>query len=292
MYYYIVNPAAGGARINKIQDKLIERLKRLGIYGDFVKSTGADDVGKLAKLGISKGYKTIVAVGGDGTINEVMNAILEHPKVALGIIPMGTTNDLADALGITDWFQATGILAARKIEEIPLGHVGDRVFVTSVTVGFDPKIARLKQLSKGNFSERVRSALGIFGQASSYRHISANIRFDKKYEVEAECFNIVVASGIFSPVYLGKNRADTNKIFDTVVITKIPGAKALKYGYGSNTKEIEKNKISVFHADTIEIDSKKPTEVTADGQVVGTTPVKIGKTDQTIRVIVSKRRKI
>jgi diacylglycerol kinase (ATP) len=292
MYYYIVNPAAGGARINKIQDRLVERLKRLGIYGDFVKSTGPEDVGKLAKLGIRQGYKTIVAVGGDGTINEVMNAILEHPKVALGIIPMGTTNDLADALGIGDWVQATNILAARKIEEIPLGQVGDRVFVTSVSVGFDPKIARLKQLSKGSFGEKVRSALGMLGQASAYRPIQANIRFDKKYEVEAECFNIVVASGIFSPVFLSKSREKTNKIFDTVVITKIPGSKALKYGYGSSTKEIEKNKISVLHSDTIEIETKKPTEVTADGQVIGTTPVKIGKTEQTVRVIVSKRRKI
>lgn len=292
MYYYIVNPAAGGARINKIQDRLVERLKRLGIYGEFVKSTGGNDVAKLAKLGISKGYKTIVAVGGDGTINEVMNAILDNPKVALGIIPMGTTNDLADALGITDWYQSTGILAARKIEEVSLGHVGDRVFITSVTVGFDPKIARLKQLSKGNFADRVRSALGIFGQASSYRPIKATIRFDRKYEVEADCFNIVVASGIFSPVYLGKNRVQTGKIFDTVVISKIPGAKALKYGYGASRSEIEKNKISVFHADSVEIETKKPTEVTADGQVVGTTPVKIGKTDQSVRVIVSKRRKI
>lgn len=291
MYYYIVNPAAGGARINKIQEKLTERLKRLGIFGEFVKSTGPDDVGKLARMGIKKGYKTIVAVGGDGTINEVMNAVLDFPKVALGIIPMGTTNDLADALGISDWFQATNILAARKIEEVPLGRVGDRVFVTSVTVGFDPKIARLKQLSKGNAVDKFRSALGMFGQASAYRPINAIVKFDNKFEIESECFNVIVASGIFSPVYLAEKHKDTTKIFDTVVISKIPGAKALKYGYGS-VKEIEKNKISVFHADSIEIDAKKPTEVSADGQVIGTTPVKIGATDRTVRVIVSKNRKI
>jgi diacylglycerol kinase (ATP) len=288
MYFYIVNPAAGGARINKIQDKLQERLKKLGILGEFVKSTGPDDVAKLAQLGISKGYKTIVAVGGDGTINEVMNVILNKERVALGIIPTGTTNDLAYALGINDWFQATGILSSRKIEEVELGQIGDRYFVTTATVGFESKLSQIKRLSKGSLVDRTRFGLRVFGEASSYKPIHAHLKFDDNYEVEADIFNILVSNVNFSP--FGKKTG--SNLLNTIVMTKIPGAKAFKYGYFNDPKSVELPKISVFHSKNIKITTKEPVDIAADGQIVGQTPTEIKISDRRLRVIVSRKRRI
>ena len=115
MYYYIINPAAGGGKINKIQDKLKERLSALGIAGEFEKSTGSNDIPKLIAIALRKGFKTIVAVGGDGTINEVINTIHGQTNIALGIIPTGNTNELANLIGIPDWQTACNIHAARKV---------------------------------------------------------------------------------------------------------------------------------------------------------------------------------
>jgi diacylglycerol kinase (ATP) len=291
MYYYIVNPAAGGAKINKIQDRLKDRLKRLGIMGEFVKSTGPDDVAKLARLGVERGYKTIVAVGGDGTINEVMNAILDNDKVVLGIIPTGTTNDLADALGIKDWYQATGILASRKIEEVNLGRVADRYFVTTVSIGFESKISNLKRLSRGNIAEKIRFGLGIFKEATTYRPTKAMIKFDDNYDVEADCFNVIVANSNFSPV-VTKRTKKLDNLLNTVVVTKISGSKALRYGYMSDSSVIELPKISVFHSKKITISTKRPVDVSADGQVVARTPVSVIVSDKKVRVIVARKRKI
>lgn len=291
MYYYIVNPAAGGAKINKIQDRLQERLKRLGIMGEFVKSTGPEDVAKLARLGIERGYKTIVAVGGDGTINEVMNAILDNEKVVLGIIPTGTTNDLADALGIKDWFSATGILASRKIEEVNLGKVADRYFVTQVTIGFESRIAGLKRLSKGNIVDKIRFGLGIFKEASTYRPVKANIKFDDNYDISAECFNVIVSNSNFSPITVKKTKK-MEGLLNTVVITKISGSKALRYGYMSDASVIDLPKMSVFHSKKIIISARKAADVSADGQIVARTPVCIRVSDKKVRVIVSRKRKI
>lgn len=290
MYYYIVNPAAGGAKINKIQDRLQERLKRLGIMGEFVKSTGSDDVAKLAKLGVERGFKTIVAVGGDGTINEVMNSILGYEKAVLGIIPTGTTNDLADSLGISDWYTATTILAARKIEEIDLGRVGNRYFVTSVSIGFDPKIAQIKRLSRGNIPDKIRFGLGIFKEATSYRPINATIHFDHNYQVEAECFNIIVSNAQFTPLGNTKQKS-AQTLLDTVVITKIPNSKVLKYGYRADASAIELPKLSVFHSKNITVETRKPVDVSADGQIIGKTPVQLKISDQKLKVIVARKRK-
>lgn len=290
MYYYIVNPAAGGAKINKIQDRLKDRLKRLGIMGEFVKSTGADDVAKLAKLGVERGYKTIVAVGGDGTINEVLNAILPYEKVALGIIPTGTTNDLADAMGIKDWFSATSILASRKIEEVDLGKVGERFFVTSVSIGFDPKIADFKRLSRGNAVDKLKYGLGVFKEATTFKPVQAKLKFDNNYEVEAECFNVIVSNAQFFPL-ANTNPSPKDSLLDTVVITKIPNSKILRYGYLSDPSTIELPKISVFHSKKIEIGSKNPIDIAADGQIIAKTPVEITMADKKLRVIVSRKRK-
>lgn len=291
MYYYIVNPAAGGSKIDKIQTKLKDRLKSLGIMGDFVKSTGPEDIAKLTRLGIEKGYKTIVAVGGDGTINEVMNEILDKEKIVLGIIPTGTTNDLADALGIKNWLSATSILASRKVESIELGVVGNRHFVTSVTVGFDAETSKIKRLSRGNIFEKAKFGSSIITKSASYRPIKADIKFDNDYEVEADCFSIIVSNSKFFPIK-GMKAKTTDNLLDTVVITKIPGYKMLRYGYLSDSSSIELPKISVFHSKIIEINTKKPKNVAADGQVVGKTPIKIGVSDKKLKVIVSRNRKV
>lgn len=290
MYYYIVNPAAGGGKINKIQDRLKERLKRLGIMGEFVKSTGPGDVAKLAKLGVEKGFKTIVAVGGDSTINEVMNAIIGSERVALGIIPTSNTNELALALGITDWYAATGILAARKVEEVDLGRVGDRFFVTSVSVGFEPRVAQIRALAAGNLPTRMRYFLGMFKESTTYRPVSATLKFDGNYEVEAECFNIMVSNAQFSTVKHATIKPN-DSLLDTVVITKIPPSKILKYSYLSDTSAIDLPKISVFHSKKIEIVTREPVDVSIDGQTGVKTPIVMRIADKKLRVIVSRKRK-
>lgn len=290
MYYYIVNPAAGGSKIDKIQDKLKSRLRELGIMGDFVKSTGPEDVAKLARMGIEKGYKTIVAVGGDGTINEVLNEIIGNEKVVLGIIPTGTTNDLADALGIRGWYAATGILASRKVEEIDLGKVAGRYFVTSVSLGFDAEFASVRRLARGNAFEKTRFQANLLSKSASFKPIHALVKFDNNYEVEADCFSIIVSNSKFFPVKMVKT-APKDNLLDTVIITKIPGYKMLKYGYLSDASTIDLPKISVFHSKTIEIETRKPKEVAADGQVIAETPVKIKVADKKLKVIVSRKRK-
>lgn len=290
MYYYIVNPAAGGSKIDKIQDRLKSRLQDLGIMGEFVKSTGPEDVAKLTRMAIDKGYKTIVAVGGDGTINEVMNELIDQPKIVLGIIPIGTTNDLADSLGVHGWFSATGILASRKIEEVNLGKIEDRYFVTSATLGFDAEFSKDKRLIHGNALDKLRFWLRLFSKSASFKPISVKLRFDDDYDVEAEAFSVIVSNARFFPVKHVKNPTDGN-LLDTVVITKIPGYKMLKYGRTSDGGVIELPKISVFHSNQIRLETKKPQEVAADGQVVTKTPATIGLSEKKIRVIVSRKRK-
>lgn len=136
MYYYIVNPASGNGAIDGLQDKLKATLRELKIDGEFAKTLGPGDAAKITSDAISKGAKTLVAVGGSNTVNEVINAVYKQKNsdVAIGMIPIGKNNTLANALGITSWRQGCDALASRRLIEYSLLAVNDYVSVQSLIV--------------------------------------------------------------------------------------------------------------------------------------------------------------
>ena len=288
MYYYIINPASGGGKINKIQDKLKERLKELGIAGEFAKSTGPGDIARLTKMAIERGYKTIVAVGGDGTINEIINAIGDAGS-ALGIIPMGSSNELANMLGITDWQIACNILAARKVENVDLGRINDKLFVTQASIGFDNILFELKRARReGAFGKFAYSAK-LSAAARSFKPIHLEFNFDGKYSVETDCFNFSLSNGAFL-TYLPQKSKPQDNMLDAVLISHLGHSDAVKYGQGTLDLSKKPGQVSVFHTKKIRVTSKEPVMVSADGKAVAETPVTIEVSDRKLRVIVSKKR--
>lgn len=134
MYYYIVNPAAGNSSISSIQSRLKTTLHRLEIDGEFTKTIGSGDALKITKEALRNGFKTIVAVGGGETVNEVVTAVHQTPSkrnIAVGIIPIGKQNILAKHLGITDWKQACEILSWRRLQSYQLLNLNQHVFIYS-----------------------------------------------------------------------------------------------------------------------------------------------------------------
>lgn len=288
MYYYILNPASGGGKINKVQDRLKERLKELGIAGEFVKSTGPGDIARLTKMAIDKGFKTVVAVGGDGTINEIINAIGDS-RVALGIIPMGSSNELANMLGITDWQIACNILAARKVEEVDLGLINDKLFVTAVSIGFDNLLFDLKRNQSNSAMGRFAFMTKLSATARSYKPLHLEFNFDGKYSVETDCFNFSLSNGAFLS-YLPQKSKPQDSMLDAVLISHLGFQDAIKYGQGTLDLGKKLGQVSIFHTKKIRVSSKEPVTVSADGKMIAETPVTIEVSDRKLRVIVSKKR--
>ena len=291
MYYYIINPAAGGGKINKIQEKLKERLTELGIAGEFEKCTGPTDIPKLTKIALQKGFKTIIAVGGDGTINEVINAIDNDCNVVLGIIPTGNTNELANLLGIHDWQSACTILAARKIERVDLGKVNDNVFITSVSLGFDNVISNLKKNQSGSAIAKATYFAKLVKAIKSYKPFEIELAFDHKFQVITDCFNLTISNGTFVDYAPIKPKPQDN-ILDALLINKLNFKEAMLYGQKRlNFDQSKINHLSIFHTQKVLIKTKNPVPVSADGQIVTQTPAIVTLSEQKLKVIVSRHRK-
>src|SRR5476649_2423987 len=160
MYYYVVNPAAGRGQIRGLQDKLRARLDELGIRGEWAKTTGPGEATRMTRAAIAAGHTTIVAVGGDDTVNEVING-MDNGNAAIGIIPIGSANRLAEQIGIVTWPQACEALAARRLTSYSLIAAGQKFFLSTLTLGFETDLDKTIDTSNTSLRARTRQ----FGQS-------------------------------------------------------------------------------------------------------------------------------
>lgn len=147
--YLIVNPIAGKGAASKAIPEIEAQMGSLGIDYDLIVTEYPGHAIELAEEAGSNGYATVVAVGGDGTANEVINGLVQAGKSGqltsnLAVLPVGRGNDFSFGMGVPqDLESACKILAAGKTRKIDIGFVkgGDypegRYFGNGVGIGFD-----------------------------------------------------------------------------------------------------------------------------------------------------------
>jgi YegS/Rv2252/BmrU family lipid kinase len=142
-FFLIVNLIAGQGRCKAIFPSVKRELDKRGIDYDLHYTNEPEEAIDVARMGIESGFTHIVAMGGDGTINEVANGVVGS-DAALAVIPAGTGNDFIRMTGIpSDYRQAVDLLLHGRERTIDLGLVGDdRYFVNGLGVGIDAQVAR------------------------------------------------------------------------------------------------------------------------------------------------------
>lgn len=170
----IANPASGRLAA-RARDDVLERLRH---YFDleYLETTRRDEGLSLAKRASAAGHDLVIAFGGDGHVNEVVNGLAGSGSL-LGIVPGGTMNVFARALGVPNdpIHAADALIANGQRRRIPLGKMDDRYFTFSAGCGFDAEAAGFVEdhlAAKRRFGEPFFywSALRVL--SGSYRHRS------------------------------------------------------------------------------------------------------------------------
>jgi len=127
----IYNPTSGREEIRRRLPDILQRLEQGGIETSCHATTGEGDATVAASEAIERGFDMIIAAGGDGTLYEVINGMAQHEKrPPLGILPLGTTNDFARAVGIPKhWEYAVDLIIGQYKRTIDLGKANDRYFI-------------------------------------------------------------------------------------------------------------------------------------------------------------------
>jgi len=302
MYLFIVNRYAGrGKGKKKWQD--LEQLinaKQIPYQKIFTKYKGhAEEILKQMKE-IEK-YQTVVVVGGDGTLQEVVNGLINNTNilqqknsVLIGVIPAGTGNDFARSLRIP--LQAdqalTHILERKTTKEIDIGRItktdNQRYFVNAVGIGFDGDVAwyannsLLKKLL-GKFIYTYAVLKLIF----SYKPHKLTIKIDGKEQTYTKVWMIVTANLQFygGGMHICPIAMPNDQILNGCVIHGISRFNFLKvFPSVFAGKHIYNQAVTQFTAKEIVI-KEKDLRMHADGESIGNSPIKISLAKERINVI-------
>jgi len=218
---FVINPVSGGKKKTAFNKQVLEVLDLNRFDPTFKVTDHANHAYELAKSAIEEQYDAVIAVGGDGTINEIGSA-LAGCEVPLGIIPEGSGNGLAYYLGIPMNESA----ALRRINrfdsvEIDCGKVGDRYFFNMAGIGFDASV------SDKFASETFRGPVGYLRTAinvlSKYKPRKYSLKIDGKvYEREAFMVSVANSPQYGNNAYIAPNASINDGLLDVCIVHKFP----------------------------------------------------------------------
>ncbi|MCT1532409.1 diacylglycerol kinase family lipid kinase [Sphingobacterium daejeonense] len=218
---FVINPVSGGKKKTAFNKQVLEVLDLNRFDPTFKVTDHANHAYELAKSAIEEQYDAVIAVGGDGTINEIGSA-LAGSEVPLGIIPEGSGNGLAYYLGIPMNESA----ALRRINrfdsvEIDCGKVGDRYFFNMAGIGFDASV------SDKFASETFRGPVGYLRTAinvlSKYKPRKYSLKIDGKvYEREAFMVSVANSPQYGNNAYIAPNASINDGLLDVCIVHKFP----------------------------------------------------------------------
>jgi diacylglycerol kinase (ATP) len=280
----ILNPYAGRWTGQKRRQELENALQNAGIEYELVVTDYPGHGTELAASAVQDGYHPIISAGGDGSLSEVVNGILQGSKilfnedqVPLGMLPLGSANDFAISLGLPkDFTGAAQTIARGNTRRIDIGHViygaekQERYFANNSAIGLEPCVTLVQQGIK-----RLR---GVFRYlVAALIAISRNPQWIMELEWEGGSY-----SGMVNLVTVGNNPLTGGfymtphaNPFDgllTFVYGSIPSRlqilailpRAMKPGKGSY---VEHPAVHEIHSPWLRIHTNTPTPLHADGEI-------------------------
>jgi diacylglycerol kinase (ATP) len=222
---FIINPKSGRKGRFNIEDSIYANLDLSKYDISICYTEYAGHAFTLVYQYAGEGYSKIVAVGGDGTVNEVASAACEL-DISLGILPTGSGNGLARHLGIsTNIAKAIRSLNNCEIKLIDAGKINNTWFFCTCGVGFDAHIGhKFSKGSKRGFFSYVKT---VIREYSDYRPRKYRFWVDgKKYIRRALLITIANASQYGNNAYIAPDACIDDGLFDVGILRPFPAYKA------------------------------------------------------------------
>ena len=179
----ILNPSSGRERGPEHLELLATRLRERYDTVDMSVTTGDGDAERAAALAAEDGCEALFVAGGDGTLNEAMNGLATAGALGaltVGVIPFGTGNDFASALGIpADAEEALDVLLAGRELPVDLGEVNGRVFVNVSGGGFIAEVSTAVTPQLKTIAGRLAYLIGGAQALMEFEPVQASITIDE-----------------------------------------------------------------------------------------------------------------
>lgn len=161
----VLNPYANRWGAKAQAEETAEAFRAAGVECDLVVTETARQGVSIAEAAAREGYDAVVAAGGDGTINEVINGLIraagDGPTVPFGIIPLGTANDFNLMAGLPDAVEdSVRVIVAGKTRRIDAGQVNDRFFINNSAAAMEPMVT-IENIKMTRLSGEIRYIVAL-----------------------------------------------------------------------------------------------------------------------------------
>lgn len=218
---FIVNPISGGKKKTGFEKRALAELDAAVYDARFAITDYPGHAQELARQAISEGVDIVVAVGGDGTINEVASA-LNGTAIPLGIIPEGSGNGLALYLGVPlNERAALRRLSREDFMVIDSGTINGLPFFNMAGIGFDASVS--DRFANANLRGPIGYLKAIVTELSTYKPSRYSLVIDgRSYDREAFMISVANSPQYGNNAYVAPQASVTDGILDVCIIHRFP----------------------------------------------------------------------
>jgi len=283
----ILNPAARSERARRWRS----RVETVARGATICATSRSGEAESMARHAAAEGFEIIVAAGGDGTVNEVVNGIA-GTSAALGLLPMGTMNVFATELGLpaTNLALCWKIIQAQHTRLVDLPRANNKHFVQLAGVGLDAQVVKETSLT-------FKRSFGPLSYLVSAAQIAARrpprLLIESGNAVTDEGSFVLVGNGRLygGPFPFFKHALIDDGLLDVVVFKQLGYLEIIKYLQNVLfSSEIRLPEVEYFQTKQLRVSSEEDVPVEIDGELVGRCPVQFQVHEQKLRVLVPSSR--
>jgi len=279
MYYYIVDPQKISQRdFERVQNLLYSSLSEYRISGEVMRVTGLRSITQLVENAFAHGAKTIVGVGGDDTLTDIVNALRGRDMV-VGFIPIAPS-EIGKILGVNDVQNGAKTIALRRITEMDLGKVNENYFLSKLNFGFSDPEGTWSQ----NFNFKLIQGL------MNLPPIEIKFSADSQYQGSLT----VIAGKIINWRHFTGSEETSNPTdgkLDVLFLPQLSKWQILRFRQEILSGQFEKiPKSSQLHVKKIEILSPVGLALKSGDRILGKTPAIVEILPQALKIIVGRNR--
>jgi len=287
------DPISGGGVGKEYVDDVVEKLRNNKVDVDLYTTKSIGDAKEVAKE-IKEGEFDVIAVmGGDGTINEVINGLLPT-NIPITIIPSGVANVFANEVGIPmNPLKACEAIYEGSLCEVDLGRINDSYFLSLASIGFDSHVLKdtpppLKR-KYGKLSYIYTGLKTVF----SYKPSPIYVKFeDESISKKKKCYFIVIGNvSIYGSPYvkMTPKASITDGLLDVCLFKKENPISYFRYFLGAIFRiHTQFPDVEYFQTKKFYVESEKPLMVEADGDVWGELPITFSILNKGLKILLSK----
>ncbi|WP_077620444.1 diacylglycerol kinase [Bacillus sinesaloumensis] len=290
----IYNPTSGRELFKRHLPEVLEKLERAGYETSCHATTGAGDATNAARIAVERKFDLVIAAGGDGTINEVVNGLAQQEyRPTLGIIPVGTTNDFARAIGVPRNIDgACDVIVEGNSVPIDIGKVSDKYFINIAGGG------RLTELTY-EVPSKLKTMLGQLAyylkgmeMLPSIRPTEVSIEYDGKlFEGEIMLFLVSLTNSVGGFEKLAPDSSLNDGLFDLLILKKANLADFIKVAtLAIRGEHINDPHVIYTKANRIKVNPTEKMQINLDGEYGGLLPGEFVNLYKHINVLVSKEK--